>query len=109
MILKLEKLFQRQSAVFMFYIYQNIEKLLTIKLSFPFLIKKKLKISPKNKKKKTCSMIKEKWIKYKFNCWLKNRIEFEMVENLQHMRWSLHVSRHEKVIDLHVYASLQNT
>lgn len=31
-------------------------------------------------------MIKEKWIKYKFNCWLKNRIEFEMVENLQHMR-----------------------
>lgn len=54
-------------------------------------------------------MIKEKWIKYNFNCWLKNRIEFEMVENLQHMRWSLHVSRHEKVIDLHVYASLQNT
>lgn len=52
MILKLEKLFQRQSAVFMFYIYQNIEKLLTIKLSFPFLIKKKLKISPKNFKKK---------------------------------------------------------
>lgn len=41
MILKLEKLFQRQSAVFMFYIYQNIKKLLTIKLSFPFLIKKK--------------------------------------------------------------------
>lgn len=51
MILKLEKLFQRQSVVFMFYIYQNIEKLLTIKLSFPFLIKKKLKISPKNLKK----------------------------------------------------------
>lgn len=52
MILKLEKLFQRQSVVFMFYIYQNIEKLLTIKLSFPFLIKKNLKFLQKIKKKK---------------------------------------------------------
>lgn len=53
MILKIGKTIPKTKCSFhVLYIYQNIEKLLTIKLSFPFLIKKKLKISPKNLKKK---------------------------------------------------------